>query len=812
MPIVDIPLTTSIDRASSKYNMKNIADPSYQENNTLLWRGGLSPIKVKKYPNSTISFNDDIVTIDANSLIINGEYRGLLGEPVNKPTNEKVTIVNGYLQHQDRPDGSQPVWGVDAYVQFHPDLNQFFLHWGTNIQPIPNTNSQFSLISEQTKFFVVTYECLLINGTTNRRQMFIVCNEGSPNNIAYLVNENIVQFNSIAFGPQYVTHLNYKWCLTFVEGSPYAYVEIDSRDNEELYRLNWLVTPTVCYSKAVGAGYFLYLYRNSYNYYQWATNVGNGYTGVVGSTGSARVIDFGADTASQFNYVKDGLVIVNGEAVGFVYNNTRPFGPVICPLFTYSFFLSGMNGWIVDDIYIPRAPYTYSIERISQSTLMINDGTIIGDEIEHYLPLNLTFITPLVLSDLFGGGSQHLYQIQAGNNVNYQVTNKEQSGGIGTPITLNIYGELENVKNVMFSSGNRGPNGIWPEDGQYFIGVDGQTPSYWFSCNELSTDFEDPNLVGLLAPTLVAPLVPIPPNATAVKNIINNAVFKWSNDIFISEIFENKTLMMYDFMNYFTNMNSIFWLKGSYFVFDGTNIYSSGDSLMNVSFNTIAARAPNMKFLGADSNFATFWSDADGTVYAFGADYSVQPFIDYSNITIKDASFNQSMNTFCFLSDDEVIFSRMNSAALPIAGDSIYTTKNNIVVQAGKDCYAISLKGNDNYSEGVKLSSNYLFIKDGIVNSYSDINFRIKKLVDTNVKYELKTEVMLTDGNISAKNTKGVLTFKEGEGLSIVRMSGLGTGRALSFTLSTDAPVQIQGIWLSADPVAKTPVVSRGMV
>jgi hypothetical protein len=264
--------------------------------------------------------------------------------------------------------------------------------------------------------------------------------------------------------------------------------------------------------------------------------------------------------------------------------------------------------------------------------------------------------------------------------------------------------------------------------------------------------------------------------------------------------------MLYDFVNSL-DMNDIFWLKGSYYVTDDTSIYAAGTAITDVSFNTIVSRILGMKFLAADSGMALFVSPADGMIYSFTGDYEVHPFLDCSQINVSDAVYSPALGMFAFLADNEVILARSNTASLHIGGSSIATTRSQIIVEDGPHSTAISFKNGTHLAND--MSSNFLYIKDGIVSSFTEMIMRLKKLDSPVVNYQLSVDLLLTDG-IKHKEIKGTTTFKEGMDTAIIKLSGLGTARALSYSFRTDAACQIQGISLDATPVAKTAVISRG--
>jgi hypothetical protein len=367
-----------------------------------------------------------------------------------------------------------------------------------------------------------------------------------------------------------------------------------------------------------------------------------------------------------------------------------------------------------------------------------------------------------------------------------------------SPTTFNLYGrlfndDLENSFSLIFLNAQLSNNPI-----DIFYGIE-PPPLYKYSLinnekvfNSLLEDLPFPDGV----------IVPFPAGTTwSIQNevIANGTMGK--NLFAAGLIYSNRTMdiYLYSMQMYFGSAS--FDLFGTRYVFDGDYIYD---------YNTSEriAMAFGYLYIGCDNNAAYFYSKWDKSVYQFNGARNLTKLLNFSNrAMIKTGLYDGFSGELVFLTEDEILKVRegiiMNFDYVPL--EKIIPTKKGAYVGLADGSY-ILLSPKDGDIDKFEAVTEYLGEDGSTVCDYERIDIRLYSPDRKQLSFSSEMQTINQDTKQSeqkritiAGNDWSVDGYKT---VKLIPQYKKGTG--LSLRIATDELINIVGVELTYEPVART--------
>jgi hypothetical protein len=240
-------------------------------------------------------------------------------------------------------------------------------------------------------------------------------------------------------------------------------------------------------------------------------------------------------------------------------------------------------------------------------------------------------------SSIYEGNSASNISWNSAFNANYEVLREKSTSLVyGSPTAISYSPSNNNIKSPMTA--------YWEEIIPKEIIIDyywnrtnsediDTTPEYWSSGTAYLFLNKNTKLVGLRFPEPTSETIsmPSPVNSTYKINYADLAVINWGSSNYSGISNQRDTMASYYLVSSLGNDESIFWLAGTYYSYDGETIWQMAMQNYLVTDYLPAVRAPGMKFVGVSTNDAYFWSNYDNSIYTFNGSQQLN-----RNISIHD--------------------------------------------------------------------------------------------------------------------------------------------------------------------------------
>lgn len=789
--LVDIPLDSSIERVND-YAIRTVDNFSFRDNTSVLHRGGLSPVYSTEPAPGWIDAYGRRITINDYEVSIDGKNVYTAAGGISSPT-KGVFAWNPTTSLFEETQSEIPVHGAPQEIISNGQWRGWIINkradffyaggWLYEIEQGSLTNRRsdgttwqnisIDYASVQDGLFFVTW---WYNDTFNVGGLCTLYNwDGTINKQS--VAPNGARVYSTSKGPGH--------CLTFTLSA---------------------TTMTVFKEFETFPANFVIINRVPRLPFDGITN----YVSITGDPNDIR--NYTSNAAIKFNYVTDwGLVVYQGFEAGAIWN-WQPTGP----LTTFTIIHTSAKQHLYEDElgnrYLVNVGNTVplTIQKASEYVWLLNDGSsIVSTESEtvlnNPLHLNMCFCHPRIEQSAVGGTLEDSIYYAASNNANYELTNVRSVGSVMPMIIWNRNGNpLINI-----------PANLLIYDGDYYLGFLNTGSAFYTFSIENEIKFQRQLLQKVLYPNPGNNVVlPVPPNVNRTRTRTPAMMFTWGDKITsVGLTDDNRTMLAYYIFSNFYGGETFFYFLRNYYMFDGENIYTAGSTPGETEWNgSLTAIAEGLVYMASDSHQALFNSPLDGWLYTFRGDLQVRPTWNLSNITIKDAVYSPGLDSYAFLSDEEVII--LNKGSMySIKGNysAVDTTLKGIVLYGDNGSFIIGPQ-HSSIALPQKLTTSYVQIKEGFISSFKDIFIRFQKIDEGGpprpVNINLTTTTMLTaDKEIVKKYTRKLL-FNEGRGFEVFKVPIATMGRAIAIDLEIDGAAQIQGIAIDGDPMGITPVRS----